>query len=172
MVPFFYVINLAQHSLPRQALHQYNISCIVVIKWWEFHWWHHFKVKVKGQGHIMVKVGCQRNPYFLSSFYQIISKLDVKVAYELPLSWIFLGPISHDLHGSHCGSKFPYPKVKFWNRRYHTVPYRVAHHMEGIDECFPNQQKFWRYDVISWRHDVKTEFLQLFFHLKNIIVSI
>jgi hypothetical protein len=44
------------------------------------------KVKVKGQGHNMVKVSCQRNPYFLSSFYQINSKLGVKVAYELPLS--------------------------------------------------------------------------------------
>jgi hypothetical protein len=40
----------------------------------------------QGQGHIMVKVGCQRNPYFFSSFYQINSKLGVKVAYELPLS--------------------------------------------------------------------------------------
>jgi hypothetical protein len=45
-----------------------------------------FEVKVKGQGHIMVKVGCQRNPYFFSNFYQINSKLGVQVAYELPLS--------------------------------------------------------------------------------------
>jgi hypothetical protein len=37
----------------------------------------------QGQGHIMVKVGCQRNPYFLS---QINSKIGVKVASELPLS--------------------------------------------------------------------------------------
>jgi hypothetical protein len=40
----------------------------------------------QGQGHNMVKVGCQRNPYFFSSFYQINFKLGVKVAYELPLS--------------------------------------------------------------------------------------
>jgi hypothetical protein len=40
----------------------------------------------QGQGYIMVKVGCQRNPYFLSSFYQINSKLGVKLAYELLLS--------------------------------------------------------------------------------------
>jgi hypothetical protein len=42
-----YVIIFAQHLLPRQALHQYNISCIVVTKWRKLHWWHHFKVKVK-----------------------------------------------------------------------------------------------------------------------------
>ena len=88
---FLYVIIFAQHLLPRQALHQYNISCIVVTKWRELHWWQNFKVKVKGQGHIMVKVGCQRNPYFLSSFYQINSKLGVKVASELPLSWLVFG---------------------------------------------------------------------------------
>jgi hypothetical protein len=29
---FLYVIIFAQHLLPRQALHQYNISCIVVSK--------------------------------------------------------------------------------------------------------------------------------------------
>ena len=83
---FLYVIIFAQHSLPRQALYQCDISCIVVTGWRELHSWHHFKVKVKGQGRIMVKVGCQRNPYFLSSFYQINSKLGLKVAYELPLS--------------------------------------------------------------------------------------
>jgi hypothetical protein len=40
----------------------------------------------QGQCHVMVKVGCKRNPYFLISFYQINSKLGVKVAYSLPLS--------------------------------------------------------------------------------------
>jgi hypothetical protein len=40
----------------------------------------------QGQGHVMVKVGYQRNPYFLSSSFQINSKLGVKVAYGLPLS--------------------------------------------------------------------------------------
>jgi hypothetical protein len=92
MVHFFgfvlYVIIFAQHLLPWQDLHQCVISCIVVTKWQELHWWHHFKVKVKGQGHTMVKVCCERNPYFLSSFYQIKSKLGVKVASELPLSWL------------------------------------------------------------------------------------
>jgi hypothetical protein len=84
-----YVIIFAQHLLPRQALHQYNISCIFVTEWQELHSWHHFKVK--GQGYIMAKVGCQRNPSFLSSFYQIKSKLGVKVAYELPLSSSIFG---------------------------------------------------------------------------------
>jgi Na+/H+ antiporter NhaC len=83
---FLYVIIFALHLLPRQALHLYNIYCIAVTKLRELHWWHHFKIKVKGQGHIMVKVGCQRNPYFLSSFYQINSKLGVQVASEVPLS--------------------------------------------------------------------------------------
>jgi hypothetical protein len=120
MVLFFlYVIIFAQHFLAQYALHLYNISCIVVTELQELHWWHHFKVKVKGQGHIMIKVGCQRNPYFLSSFYQINSKLGVKVAYGLPLSRLFLGPIGVDLHGSRCGLKFAYPKVKFWNWQYH-----------------------------------------------------
>jgi hypothetical protein len=82
-----YVIIFARHLLLRQALHQYNICCIVVTKWRELHWWHHFKVK----GQIMVKVGCQRNPYFFSSFYQINSKLGVKVASELQLSWLIFG---------------------------------------------------------------------------------
>jgi hypothetical protein len=40
----------------------------------------------QGKGQIMVKVGCQRNPYFFSTFNQINFKLGVKVAYELPLS--------------------------------------------------------------------------------------
>jgi hypothetical protein len=69
---FVYVIIFAQHFLAQYALHLYNISCIVVTELWELHWWHHSKVKVECQGHIMVKVDCQRNPYFLSSFYQII----------------------------------------------------------------------------------------------------
>jgi hypothetical protein len=34
----------------------------------------------------MVKVGCQQNPYFLSSCYQISSKLGVEVEFDLPLS--------------------------------------------------------------------------------------
>jgi hypothetical protein len=34
---WLYVIIFAQHSFPRQALHQYNISCIVVTKWRELH---------------------------------------------------------------------------------------------------------------------------------------
>jgi hypothetical protein len=38
------------------------------------------------------------------------------------------------------------------------VPYRVVPHMKDRDECFPNQQKFWRYDVIWWRHNIKTKF--------------
>jgi hypothetical protein len=88
---FLYVIIFAQHLLSRQALHAYNIYCIVVPQLRELHWLHHFKVRVKGQGHIMVKVGCQRNPYFLSSFYQINSKLGVKVTNELSLSWLMFG---------------------------------------------------------------------------------
>jgi hypothetical protein len=88
---FLYVIIFAQYSLPQQALHQYNISCIVVPQWQELHWWHHLKVNVKGQGHIIVKVGCQRNPYFLSSFHQINFKLGVKVEYWLPLSCLVFG---------------------------------------------------------------------------------
>jgi hypothetical protein len=35
---------------------------------------------------VKVMLWCQRNPYLLSSFYQINSKLGVKVAYSLPLS--------------------------------------------------------------------------------------
>jgi hypothetical protein len=92
MVHFFlYVIIFASHLLPQQALHQYNISCIVVTKLRELHWWYLLKVKVKGQGHIVVKVGCQRNPYCLSSFYQINSKPGVKVASELPFNWLIFG---------------------------------------------------------------------------------
>ena len=90
---FFFVCNhwCSDSFLTKQALHPHNISCIVVPQWQPTYWWHHFKVKVKGQGHIAVKEGCQRNPYFLSSFYQINSKLGVRVAYELPLSWLIFG---------------------------------------------------------------------------------
>jgi hypothetical protein len=114
---FLYVIIRFSNVLAQQAIHLYNISFIVVSQGQSTHWWHKFKVK----GHAMVKVDCQRNPYFLSSFHQINSKLCVKVAYGLPLSWLYFGPIGLDPHGSQCGSKIPYPKVKFWNRWNHTV---------------------------------------------------
>jgi hypothetical protein len=42
--------------------------------------------KVKSQSHFMVKAKCQRNPYILSSCYQINSQLGVKVVHGLPLS--------------------------------------------------------------------------------------
>jgi hypothetical protein len=32
--------------------------------------------------------------------------------------------------------------------------YRVVPQMKGLDEHFPDQLKFWRYDVIWWRNDV------------------
>jgi hypothetical protein len=34
--------------------------------------------------------------------------------------------------------------------------YRVVSQMKGLDEHFPNQLKFWRYDVIWWRNNVKS----------------
>jgi hypothetical protein len=34
--------------------------------------------------------------------------------------------------------------------------YRVVPQMKGLDEHFPNQLKFWRYDVIWWRNNVKS----------------
>jgi hypothetical protein len=37
-----------------------------------------------------------------------------------------------------------------------TKPYRVVPHMKALDECFPDQLKFWRYDVIWWHNDVKS----------------
>jgi hypothetical protein len=84
---FFCMCHCCPESfLIQQALHPYNISCTVVPQWLPTHWCHQFKVKVKHQGHAMIKVGCQRNPYFLSSFYQIKSKLGVKVACCLLLS--------------------------------------------------------------------------------------
>jgi hypothetical protein len=63
---------------------------------------------VKSQGHVKVKVGCQRNPYFLNSCYQINSKLGVKVAYGLPLSGLIFGPIALA-----AGRNLLTPKVKF-----------------------------------------------------------
>jgi hypothetical protein len=59
-------------------------------QWQSTHWWHHFKAKVKGQSHVMVKVECQRKPHFFSSCYHINSKLDVQVAYGLLLSWLII----------------------------------------------------------------------------------
>ena len=49
----FFVCNhwFSDSCLTQQALHLYNISCIDVSQWQPTHWWHHFKVKVKGQGH-------------------------------------------------------------------------------------------------------------------------
>jgi hypothetical protein len=49
-------------SFLTQALHPYHISCIVVPQWQPAHWWHHCKVKVKGQGNVMVKVGVSTKP--------------------------------------------------------------------------------------------------------------
>jgi hypothetical protein len=118
---YVHVIIFAQHLLPRQALHQYNISCIVVSQWQELHWWHHFKVK--GQGYIMVKVGCQLNSYILSSLNQTNSKLGVKVAYELPLSWLVLRSNHKWPSWLAPGSKVVYPEVKFWNCKNHIVQY-------------------------------------------------
>jgi hypothetical protein len=93
----------------------------------------------------MVKVGCQRNPYFLSSCYQINSKLGEKVGYRLPLSWWILGadqfwPSWVSLWIEHCLLQGQILKSK--------VPYLVAPHIKTLDECFRNQLKFWRYDII------------------------
>jgi hypothetical protein len=87
----------------------------------------------------MVKEGCQQNPYFLSSCYQINSKLSVNVGYGLPLSLLILGadrpspswvslPVENLLRqGQILKSK---------------VPYRVVPHIKELDGCFPNQLKF------------------------------
>ena len=45
------------------------------------HFWHHAKVKVKGQGHKVFFFGCRRNPYFLSSFDRIAFKLGGNISY-------------------------------------------------------------------------------------------
>jgi hypothetical protein len=37
-----------------------------------------------------------------------------------------------------------------------TKPYCVVPHMKALHECFPDQIKFWRYDIIWWRNDVKS----------------
>ena len=34
--------------------------------------------------------------------------------------------------------------------------YRVVPQMKGLDEHFPNQLTFWRYDVIWWLNGVKS----------------
>jgi hypothetical protein len=140
----------SESFLTQQALHLYNIYCIVVPQGQSTRWWHHFKVK----GHIMVKVGCQRNPYFLSSCYQINSKLGLKVEYGLPLSWLIFGdqpwPSWVSLRVNICLLQGQILESK--------IPYRVVPHIKALDECFPNQIKFWRYDVIRCRHNVKTEF--------------
>jgi hypothetical protein len=121
-----------QHSLPRQALHVYNISCIVVTELRKLHWWHHFKVKVKGQGHIMVKVGCQRNPYFLSSSYQILSdqlqtwcESSIWAATQLINFWC---PSALTFMGLAAGRNLLTPRSNFeieGTTRYHIVLYII-----------------------------------------------
>jgi hypothetical protein len=123
---------LFSNFLVQQALHLYN--------------------KVRGQGRVMVKVRCQRKPYFLSSCYKINSKLGVKVAYGLSLTWLILEadqpwPSWFSLPVENC---LPLCQIL---KLYHVVP-----HMKALDKCFPHQVIFLRYDVIWWRHNVKTYF--------------
>jgi hypothetical protein len=40
----------------------------------------------QGQSHVLVKVGFQRKPLFLSIYHQINSKLSAKIKFGLPLS--------------------------------------------------------------------------------------
>jgi hypothetical protein len=83
---FLYVIIFAQYCSRSTCLISVWHLLFSVLHIRSSHSCHHFKVK--GQGHGIMKVGCQRNPYFLRSCHQINSKLGVKVAYGLPLSWL------------------------------------------------------------------------------------
>jgi hypothetical protein len=71
----------------------------------------------------------------------------VKVALGLPLSWVVLRGNRECPSWLAPGSKMVYPKVKFWNCKIQ---------MKALGEHFPDQLKFWRYDVIWWRNDVKS----------------
>jgi hypothetical protein len=112
MYTYLFSIFLAQ-----QALHLYKSLVLLSINDNEVIDANYSKVK----GHFMIKARCQRNPYFLSSCYQINSKLVLKEAYDLPLSWLVLRANGLDLHGSCCRSKIAYPKVNFLNRLNHIV---------------------------------------------------
>jgi hypothetical protein len=85
----FFVCNhcCSESFLTQQAIHLYHISCIVVPQWQSTHWWHHFKVKVM----LWSNSGVKETLIFFSSFYQINSKLGVKVSYGLQLSWLIFG---------------------------------------------------------------------------------
>jgi hypothetical protein len=169
----FFVCNRYcwESILTQQALHQYKISWIVVPQWQSTHWWHYFKVNLKDQGHVIVKVGCERNTYFLNGCNQINSKLGVKVAYGLLLSWLIFGaePRWPSWVSLRVGIFLPQGRI---------VPYCT---MSGSTSCeYPwwvlsksiKILTLWRHLVTSWS---KTEFppkIQLFvFHLRNIIVS-
>jgi hypothetical protein len=60
---------------------------------------------------------------FLEYFYGINFKLGVNVAYGLPLRWLVLTANHPWPSWLTTGSKMLYPKVKFWNWRYHIVQY-------------------------------------------------
>jgi hypothetical protein len=80
-------------------------------------------------------------------------KLGVKVAHSLPLSWLVLRTDCWWPSQLVLGSKMVYPKVKIFKSK---ELYRVVPQIKGLDEHFPDQLKFWRYDIIWWRNDVKS----------------
>jgi hypothetical protein len=51
-------------------------------------------------------------------------------------------------------------------------PYHVVPHMKNLDECFPDQVKLWRYDVITKKLIFIQKFIFFDFHLKIIIIGI
>ena len=128
-----------------------SCSCISMTHHDCTHFWHHVKVKVKGQGQNVVILRGRRNPYFLSSFYLIDLKLGGNVAYVQALSWlVFGGDRPWPLGFLHMSKKWRQGQIFMSHKPYHVVP-----QIEGIDEYFHDQLEFWRYDVI-WRHIKET----------------
>jgi hypothetical protein len=131
--------------LAQQALYQYNIILYgwpsMTIKTLMSPFQSQRSSSFYGQSKVSMK------HLFLSSSN---SKLRMKVAYGLPLSWLLLRVDRPWSHGSRCRSNIACPKQILKS----TEPYRVVQYMEALDECFPHQIKLWCCDVIG---DVMTK---------------
>jgi hypothetical protein len=93
-----------------------------------------------------------------SSSDRINSKLDVKVARGLGLSWLVSG--ADRPRPSWLAPQCFIPRSNFWNDG--TISCNTVTSYESLNECFPYQLNCWRYVFIWQRNDKKTYFYQKF----------
>jgi hypothetical protein len=104
---------------------------------------------------------------FSSIFEWINFKLRVKVAHGLPLSWFFFeGRSTLTFMVSTWVENVPQGQILKLKE-----PYGVVPQMTALDERFPDHLKYWRYNVIWWRNDVKSFLKRHKMHLFTLWVN-